>query len=69
MKLDVVTVCSRCVRASCAQGVWPCESPGPGVTVDRRKLEFSGKEHPDFWTEEAAKRGAKRRPGEEWRRP
>jgi hypothetical protein len=59
-KLQRVTVCAACERASCWQGVWPCaDARGAGRTVlAYADLDELGLEHPDFWTKEWAEMNA-----------
>lgn len=48
---DLITVCDKCLQASCWQGEFMCdESQGAGtVQKTRRELEALALEHPDWW--------------------
>lgn len=47
----MVTVCDRCFRASCWNGVWPCDEYRTGGTVEKPMSELIelDLEHPDNW--------------------
>lgn len=49
-----VTVCSKCLRASCFQGEFFCEEYRSASTVGRTvaELRAAAREHPDYWTEQ-----------------
>lgn len=51
--LPRVRVHSRCVRASCLQGIFPCDEPMAGhvVTVRTKVLRHLDRERQEFWTE------------------
>lgn len=46
-----VTVCDRCLQASCWQGIFMCwESRAAGVTTKTiAELHHLNLEHPDYW--------------------
>jgi hypothetical protein len=46
-----VLVCSACLRASCWQGLFPCEDAKDAevTTKSIAELELLLREHPDFW--------------------
>lgn len=48
---DLITVCDKCLQASCWQGVFMCqESLHAGITQKRRdELEVMGLENPSYW--------------------
>ena len=47
----LITVCDRCMRACCWQGVFFCDNyMGAGtVEITRAKAKALGLEHPDYW--------------------
>lgn len=51
---DVITVCDKCFRASCWQGVFLCEESMSAGTVEKTIDELKGLalEHADFWKNE-----------------
>lgn len=50
-KNAAVTVCGHCLRASCWQGVFPCEHHRYARTVQRTKTELRtlGRESEHYW--------------------
>lgn len=46
-----VTVCSKCLRASCWQGHFYCDDSRSAGTVEKTvdDLERLGREHPSYW--------------------
>lgn len=49
----LVSVCSRCRRASCWQDAMPCERANSANVIDvpYRVLEAEGREHPSWFSE------------------
>jgi hypothetical protein len=48
---DTITVCSGCLRASCWQGVFPCDEATAMGTVEKTEEELAALEleHPRWW--------------------
>ena len=51
MKDGLVTVCSKCLRASCWQGEFYCDDYRTAGIVQktRKELRALKREHPDYW--------------------
>lgn len=50
----IVTVCSKCFKASCWQGIFMCDDAYEAKTVERKvsTLIKLDDEHPDYWNNE-----------------
>lgn len=51
MDEDLITVCDKCLQASCWQGIFMCDDSQTAGVVEktRRELKKLGREHPSFW--------------------
>ena len=51
--VSTVTVCDKCLRASCWQGIWMCEESQFAGTVEKttEELKKLDREHSDYWKE------------------
>lgn len=49
----LVTVCDKCLQASCWQGVFMCDDSQNAGTVEKTKYELKklNLEHPSYWGE------------------
>lgn len=54
--MRLVTVCSKCMRASCWAGMFMCDEAQNAGTVERPVAELRqlGLEHPKWWVREVA---------------
>lgn len=48
---DKITVCDRCLQASCWQGEFMCEDCWAAGTVEKTVADLRdlNREHPDYW--------------------
>lgn len=48
---DLVTVCSKCLRAACWQGEFYCDNAKSAGTVKKTRAELKALafEHPSYW--------------------
>lgn len=48
---DKITVCNKCKRASCWQGIFYCNDSTDAGTIEmtREELEKLNLEHPSYW--------------------
>lgn len=51
---ELVTVCDRCLQASCWQGIFYCDDYKTAGTIQktRKELQKLGRENSDYWTSE-----------------
>jgi hypothetical protein len=58
-----IPVCSRCLRASCWQLVFPCPDAKQGfrATITLEQAQDRRREHPDFWKQAWIDAGERRR--------
>ena len=51
MSDELITVCDKCRRACCWNGMFMCdEAKSAGIVdVPRSQLEKESREHPDYW--------------------
>ena len=54
----MVTACDKCLRACCWHGIFLCDDARYAGTVDKPASELValGREHPDYFSEEAVRR-------------
>lgn len=48
---DLITVCDKCLRASCWQGIWMCEESKWAGIIQKTKKELRDldRENPSYW--------------------
>ena len=51
MKEETITVCDKCLQASCWQGIFMCEEARYAGTVEKtvKELKELKLEHSDYW--------------------
>lgn len=49
-----ITVCNKCLQASCWQGIFMCDNAATAGTVERKVSSLIKRdlEHPDYWNNE-----------------